>query len=487
MTPVMTAFDSASDTAAPEKSPRVLVTGATGYLGGRLAPRLLDEGYTVRVLARTPAKLDSVPWATDVEIVQGDLSDRESLKEALSGVDVMYYLVHSMGTAGHSDFADTERDSAENVAAVAAECGVGRIVYLGGLHPPTGELSPHLKSRAEVGRILIDSGVPTIVLQAGVVIGSGSASFEMIRHLTNRLPVMTTPRWVHNRIQPIAVRDVLHYLIGAASAPITESRTFDIGGPDVMQYGEMMNIYADVAGLRQRRIIVLPVLTPRLAGHWIGLVTPIPRGLAMPLIESLQYDAIGHEMDIDAVVPRPEDGLTGYRDSVRLALRKIDDGEVETRWTDATGTAAPSDPLPSDPTWAGEVVYTDTRVARSAAQSTAIRPALERLADADVLTGWHRDVTGPDASASGTEHTTRLKSSTRLPGEAWLDLTVGGTAKQPTIEQRLVFFPRGLAGRAVWYASLPVRLVMARRMLRTVVQRVDADAASNSADRRVGR
>ncbi|WP_254924073.1 MULTISPECIES: SDR family NAD(P)-dependent oxidoreductase [unclassified Rhodococcus (in: high G+C Gram-positive bacteria)] len=483
----MTAFDSASDTAAPEKSPRVLVTGATGYLGGRLAPRLLDEGYTVRVLARTPAKLDSVPWATDVEIVQGDLSDRESLKEALSGVDVMYYLVHSMGTAGHSDFADTERDSAENVAAVAAECGVGRIVYLGGLHPPTGELSPHLKSRAEVGRILIDSGVPTIVLQAGVVIGSGSASFEMIRHLTNRLPVMTTPRWVHNRIQPIAVRDVLHYLIGAASAPITESRTFDIGGPDVMQYGEMMNIYADVAGLRQRRIIVLPVLTPRLAGHWIGLVTPIPRGLAMPLIESLQYDAIGHEMDIDAVVPRPEDGLTGYRDSVRLALRKIDDGEVETRWTDATGTAAPSDPLPSDPTWAGEVVYTDTRVARSAAQSTAIRPALERLADADVLTGWHRDVTGPDASASGTEHTTRLKSSTRLPGEAWLDLTVGGTAKQPTIEQRLVFFPRGLAGRAVWYASLPVRLVMARRMLRTVVQRVDADAASNSADRRVGR
>lgn len=483
----MTACDSASDTAAPAKSPRVLVTGATGYLGGRLAPRLLDEGYTVRVLARTPAKLDSVPWATDVEIVQGDLSDRESLKEALSGVDVMYYLVHSMGTAGHSDFADTERDSAENVAAVAAECGVGRIVYLGGLHPPTGELSPHLKSRAEVGRILIDSGVPTIVLQAGVVIGSGSASFEMIRHLTNRLPVMTTPRWVHNRIQPIAVRDVLHYLIGAASAPITESRTFDIGGPDVMQYGEMMNIYADVAGLRQRRIIVLPVLTPRLAGHWIGLVTPIPRGLAMPLIESLQYDAIGHEMDIDAVVPRPEDGLTGYRDSVRLALRKIDDGEVETRWTDATGTAAPSDPLPSDPTWAGEVVYTDTRVARSAAQSTAIRPALERLADADVLTGWHRDVTGPDASASGTEHTTRLKSSTRLPGEAWLDLTVGGTAKQPTIEQRLVFFPRGLAGRAVWYASLPVRLVMARRMLRTVVQRVDADAASNSADRRVGR
>jgi hypothetical protein len=360
-------------------------------------------------------------------------------------------------------------------------------VYLGGLHPPTGELSPHLKSRAEVGRILIESGVPTIVLQAGVVIGSGSASFEMIRHLTNRLPVMTTPRWVHNRIQPIAVRDVLHYLIGAASAPVTESRTYDIGGPDVMQYGEMMNIYADVAGLRQRRIIVLPVLTPRLAGHWIGLVTPIPRGLAMPLIESLQYDAVGHEMDIDAVVPRPAEGLTGYRDSVRLALRKIDDGEVETRWTDATGTAAPSDPLPSDPDWAGEVVYTDTRVARSSARSSTIRPALERLADAEVLTGWHRDATGPDASASGTEHTTRLKSSRRLPGEAWLDLTVGGTAKQPTIEQRLVFFPRGLAGRAVWYASLPVRRAVARRMLRTVVDRVESDAGAAAAQGPAGR
>ncbi|OZD53825.1 nucleoside-diphosphate sugar epimerase [Rhodococcus sp. 06-1477-1B] len=490
MNPFMTASGSTSDVPTSENAssrPRVLVTGATGYLGGRLAPRLLEEGYRVRVLARTPSKLDNVPWAADVEIVQGDLSDRESLKEALSDVDVMYYLVHSMGTAGHSDFADTERDSAENVATVAADCGVGRIVYLGGLHPPTGELSPHLKSRAEVGRILIESGVPTIVLQAGVVIGSGSASFEMIRHLTNRLPVMTTPRWVHNRIQPIAVRDVLHYLIGAASAPVTESRTYDIGGPDVMQYGEMMNIYADVAGLRQRRIIVLPVLTPRLAGHWIGLVTPIPRGLAMPLIESLQYDAVGHEMDIDAVVPRPAEGLTGYRDSVRLALRKIDDGEVETRWTDATGTAAPSDPLPSDPDWAGEVVYTDTRVARSGARSSTIRPALERLADAEVLDDWHRDATGPDASASGTEHTTRLKSSRRLPGEAWLDLTVGGTAKQPTIEQRLVFFPRGLAGRAVWYASLPVRRAVARRMLRTVVDRVESDAGAAAAQGPAGR
>lgn len=177
---------------------------------------------------------------------------------------------------GSEEFEEAERVSAENVAEAARTSGVGRIVYLGGLHPDSVDLSPHLRSRTQVGQILVDSGVPTMVLQAGVVIGSGSASFEMIRHLTNRLPVMTTPRWVNNRIQPIAVRDVLHYLVAAAEAPLPRSRTFDIGGPDVIRYGEMMQTYAEVAGLRQRRILVLPVLTPKLAGLWIGLVTPIP-------------------------------------------------------------------------------------------------------------------------------------------------------------------------------------------------------------------
>lgn len=446
---------------------RVLVTGATGYLGGRLAPRLLDAGYTVRVLARNPDKLDGVPWADDVEIAQGDLNDRDSLKAAFADVDVVYYLVHSMGSVGHDNFADAERAGAENVADVAAESGVGRIVYLGGLHPTDGHLSEHLRSRAEVGRILIESSVPTLVLQAGVVIGSGSASFEMIRHLTNRLPVMTTPRWVHNRIQPIAVRDMLHYLIGAAEADLKESRTFDVGGPDVMEYGEMMNIYAGVAGLRQRRMVVLPVLTPRLAGHWIGLVTPIPRGLAMPLIESLQFDAVAHEMDVDAIIPRPAGGLTSYRESVRLALRNIEEGETETTWSDSD-SAQPSDPLPTDPTWAGEVLYCDSRSVFLGSGPSEIRSRLRGAVESGELKGWRREDREEENSGE-----VRLRSTASLPGDARLQYQVISAGGGTRLEQRTYFFPRGLAGRVFWYGSLPARKVLLGRTLQAVVRQVD--------------
>lgn len=258
-----------------EPSMRVLVTGATGYVGGRLAPMLVEAGHRVRALARDPDKFRGVPWAADVEVVRGDLTDPESLEQACRDIDVVYYLVHSMGTRG--EFIEAERRSAQNLAAAAHRAGVGRIVYLGGLHAESDQLSTHLRSRSQVGEILLNCGVPTLALQAGTVIGSGSASFELIRHLTNRLPVMTTPRWVNNRIQPIAVRDVLHYLLAAATAPLPHSRTYDIGGPDVLRYGEMMQIYAEVAGLARRRILVLPVLTPKLAGLWIGLVTPSRR------------------------------------------------------------------------------------------------------------------------------------------------------------------------------------------------------------------
>ena len=217
---------------------RVLVTGATGYIGGRLVPRLLAAGYEVRVLVRNLVKLTDVPWVNEVDIAEGDLGDAASVASAVEGVDVLYYLVHSMGAKG--DFEDTERTAATNVAAAASAAGVKRIVYLGGLHPD-GELSPHLRSRSEVGRILIASGVPTAALQAGVVIGSGSTSFEMIRHLTDVLPYMPAPKWVRNFIQPIAIRDVLYYLVESAELPDDVSRTFDIGGPNVLRYGQMMN------------------------------------------------------------------------------------------------------------------------------------------------------------------------------------------------------------------------------------------------------
>ncbi|KUI37646.1 oxidoreductase [Mycobacterium sp. IS-1496] len=299
---------------------RCLVTGATGYIGGRLVPALLDRGLQVRAMARTPGKLDDAPWRAQVEVAQGDLTDRDSLVEAFDGVDVVYYLVHSMGTS--KNFVAEEAESARNVVAAAEQAGVRRVVYLSGLHPEGVELSRHLASRTEVGEILIDSGIETVVLQAGIVVGSGSASFEMIRHLTDRLPVMTAPKWVHNTIQPIFIDDALYYLVEAATAVVPTSRTWDIGGPDVLEYGDAMQVYADLAGLRPRRFVVLPWLTPTLASRWVGLVTPISSGLARPLVESLECDAVVHEHDIDAVIPPPPGGLTGYRDAVAAALRQ---------------------------------------------------------------------------------------------------------------------------------------------------------------------
>ncbi|MCV7220330.1 NAD(P)H-binding protein [Mycolicibacterium elephantis] len=307
-----------------------LVTGATGYIGGRLVPRLLDRGCAVRALARNPDKLTGVGWRADVDVARGDLDDAESLRAAFDGMDVVYYLVHSMGTS--SDFVAAESRAARNVVDAARRAGVRRLIYLGGLHPAGVELSPHLRSRTAVGDILIESGIETVVLQAGVVIGSGSASFEMIRHLTNRLPAMTTPKWVHNKVQPIALDDVLHYLAEAADAEVPTSRTWDIGGPDVLEYGEAMQVYAAVAGLRRRLIVVLPWLTPSIASWWIGLVTPMPAGLARPLVESLECDATMSEHDIDSVIEPPAGGLTGYREAVARAL------EIG--------------PLPSDPRWA---------------------------------------------------------------------------------------------------------------------------------------
>jgi uncharacterized protein YbjT (DUF2867 family) len=263
-------------------APRALVLGATGYLGGRLVPRLLNGGYVVRVLARDAHRVAAFDWGSSVEVVEGDATDPKAMAEAVRDVDVLYYLVHSMGAGKGFEAAD--RAAATTVAEAAAAASVGRIVYLGGLHPDGVPLSPHLRSRVEVGQILLDSGVPTIVLQAGVVIGSGSASFEMVRHLTEVLPYMPAPKWVRNRIQPIAVRDVLHYLLGAARVAPDVNTAVDIGGPDVLRYGQMMNGYAVEGGLKQRGIAALPVLTPRLASHWVNLVTPIPRRVAMPLV-----------------------------------------------------------------------------------------------------------------------------------------------------------------------------------------------------------
>jgi uncharacterized protein YbjT (DUF2867 family) len=434
-----------------------LVTGATGYIGGRLVPRLLDAGLRVRAMARNPDKLAEVPWRDDVQVVRGDLSDPDSLTTAFDGMDVVFYLVHSMGTA--KDFAAEERRSATNVVAAARRAGVRRLVYLSGLHPPQAELSPHLRSRKEVGDILLDSGIETVVLQAGVVIGSGSASFEMIRHLTDRLPVMTTPRWVHNKIQPIAVGDALHYLTAAATAEVPSSRTWDIGGPDVLEYGDMMRGYADVAGLGRRYIVVLPFLTPTIASLWVGTVTPIPPGLARPLIESLECDAVARNHDVDTVIARPPDGLTDYRRAVALALARTARGLVEPTWS--TLADAPAESLPSDPKWAGEIIYDMTRSAETTATPEELWKAVETNAS---MRRWRVDTRDPARRL-------RLYAERSASGHSWLDMCISPTAQGSRFEQRLVFHPRGLVGRAYWYSGYALRRSRFRRLFDNVVKK----------------
>lgn len=465
-------------------APRALVIGATGYIGGRLVPRLLAGGYRVRVLARDPARLTAFAWGSRVEVSAGDATDAEAVAPAVRGVDVIFYLVHSMAAGRH--FADADRRAAETVATAAAHAGVHRVVYLGGLHPEGVELSPHLRSRVEVGEVFLRSGVPSLVLQAGVVIGSGSASFEMVRHLTEVLPYMPAPRWVRNRIQPIAVRDVLHYLLGAARVGPDVNRAVDIGGPDVLRYGQMMNGYAVEAGLHQRPIAALPVLTPRLASLWVNLVTPIPASIARPLVESLQNECVMKDHAIDDLIPPPVDGLTPYREAVRMALGRVETDSVETSWADSEVMGAPSDPLPSDPDWAGRSVFIDARTARTSAPPEALWRVIEGIGGENgwysspllwAIRGWMDRLVGGIGLARGRRSRARLavgdaldfwrvealepgrmlrlRAEMKVPGAAWLELRAEPDGDGSRYDQRAVFFPRGLAGRLYWFAVLP--------------------------------
>ncbi|MFP5069253.1 SDR family oxidoreductase [Pseudonocardia nantongensis] len=507
---------------------RYLVTGATGYIGGRLAPRLLGHGpepdlvpdpaggpVTVRCLVRDPDKLRDVPWATDAEVVQGDLLDPTSVREACRDVDVVYFLVHSLSD---DDFAATDRRAALILGEAAREAGVRRIVYLGGLHPD-GPLSAHLASRVEVGETLLRSGVPTVVLQAAVILGSGSASFEMLRHLTERLPVMVTPSWVHNRIQPIAVRDVLRYLIRAAELPPEVNRTFDVGGPEVLTYLDMMQRYAKVAELRRRRVLPVPLLTPALSAHWVNIVTPVPKSIAAPLIESLVHEVVCSEQDILGHIPDPPEGRIGYDRAVRLALARITDAEVETRWSGATVENVPSDPLPSDPDWAGGRVYLDEREQQSAAAPArlwavvegiggergwysfplawSVRGWMDRavggvglsrgrrdphdLRTGDALDWWrverlvepHDDEWGPDAEAL-----LRLRAEMKVPGRAWLEMSVRPRPGGSSYHQRAVFIPHGLPGYLYWWSVAPFHGIVFGGMVRNITRTAERDGGA---------
>jgi uncharacterized protein YbjT (DUF2867 family) len=330
----------------PRPARRALVTGATGYIGARLVPELLRKGLAVRVLTRSRAKVAERAWFGEVEVVEGDASSTIDLAKALADVDVAYYLLHSMD--GKPDFERRDRAMALAFAVGAREAGVSRIVYLSGLHPDGVRLSSHLHSRKEVGDILMASGVPTAVLQAAVILGAGSASFEMLRHLTHRLPAMVAPKWVRNRIQPIAVRDVLTYLVAAADLPAEVNRTFDIGGPDVLTYEEMITRFARIAGLQRRVIIPVPVLTPWLASHWVGLVTPVPASIAKPLVGSLVHEVVCKEDDLPTMLGMSPSALTPFDAAVEAALHGNDAERPE------PGTVDHAQLTAADPTWAGD-------------------------------------------------------------------------------------------------------------------------------------
>ncbi|MCK9904111.1 NAD(P)-dependent oxidoreductase [Parafrankia colletiae] len=466
---------------------RILVTGATGYIGGRLAPRLLGTGHQVRCMTRDPARLAEVSWAhhPDVEVVRADALDPAALRRALDGVDTAYYLIHSIDSGG--DFSSVDRAAARAFADAARNAGVGRLVYLGGLSPASGAgVSEHLASRQEVARVLLDSGVPTVVLRAAVIIGSGSASFEMLRHLTERLPVMVTPRWVRTRIQPIAVRDVLYYLVGCLDLPAGTHRSFDIGGPDILTYAEMMQRFAAVEGLRRRVIIPVPVLSPGLSSHWVGLVTPVPRAIARPLVRSLRTEVVAAEHDIASWVPDPPDGLVPFDTSVAYALARVRDRAVETRWSTAVwpgspittpfpevlarlcgdpGTsrpAPPGEPVVTDPVWAGSSLYTDERSRAVDAPAGRLWAVIEGIGGEngwyswplawsargwlDILAGGvghHRGRRDPHRLRTGEAidlwrveelvpgRLLRLRAEMKLPGQAWLELRVDPDGSEP--------------------------------------------------------
>ena len=373
---------------------RTLVIGATGYIGGRLVPELLGRGHQLRCGVRTPAKLDRRPWRDDVEVARLDVDDPDALRAAADGCDVVYHLVHAMDHRG--GFEERDRRAAANVRDAAADAGVRRLVYLGGLGHGD-DLSPHLRSRHEVGRVLAEGPVPVTELRAAMIIGSGSASFEMLRHLVEVLPVMVTPRWVETRCQPIAVRDVLAHLADVLDVPDTAGRVLEVGGPDVLTYRELMQVYAEVAGLRRRLILPVPVLSPSLSSLWIGLVTPLPTGLARPLVESLVNEVVVRDAAAARLLPRE---LLSIREALRLALQRVQDLEVVTTWAGAGGgpwrsvdvvgptspgvsqpaaaaaaaapgavprAAAPEAPRPEDPDWAGGTVLADVRRVHAAA------------------------------------------------------------------------------------------------------------------------
>jgi uncharacterized protein YbjT (DUF2867 family)/uncharacterized protein YndB with AHSA1/START domain len=472
---------------------RILVTGATGYIGGRLVPRLLEEGYPVRVMVRDPQRLQGRPWLDQVEIVQGDVRQPDTLTPALAGITHAYYLIHSMGSG--SDFQAEDLEAARYFGQAARDGGIRRIIYLGGLGDPASDLSPHLRSRQATGDALREAGVPVTELRAAVIVGSGSLSFEMIRYLTERIPVMVCPRWVFTRIQPIAIQDVLDYLILSLRIPETAGKTIEIGGADVLTYGDMMLEYARARQLR-RAMIPVPVLTPRLSSYWVHWMTPIPAGIARPLIEGLRNEVIVRDPSAREFFPGIQPA--GYRTAVAQALETLEKGEVETIWSDALTSSLGNVPavyltqeqgmmierrevqVPASPESVFRV-FSGLGGARGWLVMNAawqLRGALDRLLGG---VGFRRGRRHPQEIRVGDAvdfwrveevepgRLLRLRAEMKVPGRAWLQfesdpLPEGGAR----LVQTAYFAPRGLSGLLYWYLLYPFHSLIFSGMVRKV-------------------
>lgn len=477
---------------------KILVTGATGYVGGRLVPQLLDAGYSVRVLARDPERLQDRAWRARVEIAQGDVLQPETLTPALQGVDVAYYLVHSM--SGFTEFHERDVTAARNFGRAARVANVQRIIYLGGLGDPNEKLSPHLRSRHATGDALRESGVPVTEFRAAIIVGSGSVSFEIIRAMTERVPVMICPRWVYVHVQPIAIRDVLAYLVATLRVPASAGRIIEIGGADLQTYASMMLGYARARGLR-RVLIPVPVLTPRLSAYWVHWMTPISANIAHPLIEGLRNKVIVRDDTARKLFPdiQPLD----YEHALQEALAQLDASQVETSWSDALLSSKGDTPQPKFVYREGIITEARQRIVNASPQAVFrvvtglggsrgwlyadwlwhLRGALDRLVGG---VGLRRGRRHPDELHVGDaldfwrvekiEPNRRLllRAEMKSPGPAWLEFRIepkdDGTTR---LVQTAFFIPKGLFGLVYWYALYPIHGVVFSGMIDAIAKRAE--------------